>query len=223
MKPFWMLSIVVVIVVILASVGYVTSTTQGASTTQTIGGIMIPTTTGSPTPAEARQIAAAAYVFGYPLVFMDVLKEHQTAVPAPNSTLGVAPINQLARPYQAQLTAGSLVQPMPIATYDFAYANGWFNLTKEPMVLSVPASNGRYNVMTLYDEWTNVFASLGPRTTGNGSGAYAIVGPGWNGTLPPNLTKIQAPTNIVFHIEPGHSRTVLLTFLQQPHFLIISP
>ncbi len=201
MKPFWMLSIVVVIVVILASVGYVTSTTQGASTTQTIGGITIPTTTGSPTPAEARQIAAAAYVFGYPLVFMDVLKEHQTAVPAPNSTLGVAPINQLARPYQAQLTAGSLVQPMPIATYDFAYANGWFNLTKEPMVLSVPASNGRYNVITLYDEWTNVFASLGPRTTGNGSGAYAIVGPGWNGTLPPNLTKIQAPTNIVFHIE----------------------
>lgn len=117
MKPFWMLSIVVIIVVILASVGYVTSTTQNASPAQTIDGITIPTTTGSPTPAEARQIAAAAYVFGYPLVWDDVLKDHQTAVPAPNATLGVAPINQLARPYQAQLTSGSLsAQSLPFAT-----------------------------------------------------------------------------------------------------------
>jgi len=46
MKPFWMLSIVVIIVVILSSVGYVISTTQSASTNQTIGGITIPTTTG---------------------------------------------------------------------------------------------------------------------------------------------------------------------------------
>jgi len=198
MKPFWMLSIVVIIVIILSSVGYVISTTQNTSTNQTIDGITIPTTTGPPTPAEARQIAAAAYVFGYPLVWTDVYKEHQTAVPAPNATLGVAPVNQLARPYQVQLTSGSLsAQSLPFATYDWAYAQGWLNLTKEPMVLSVPASNGRYYVIAMYDAWQNVFASLGSRTTGNESGAFALVGPGWNGTLPANVTKIQAPTNTV--------------------------
>ena len=49
----------------------------------------------------------------------------------------------------------------------------------------------------MYDAWQNVFASLGSRTTGNESGAFALVGPGWNGTLPANVTKIQAPTNTV--------------------------
>jgi hypothetical protein len=35
-------------------------------------------------------------------------------VPAPNATLGAAPVNQLARPYQAQLTSGSLsAQSLP--------------------------------------------------------------------------------------------------------------
>lgn len=194
MKPFWMLSIVVIIVIILASVGYVTSTTQSASTTQTIGRITIPTTTGPPAPAEARQIAAAAYVYGYPLVFMDVYKDHQTAVPAPNATLGVAPVNQLARSYQAQATAATN-KPYPFPNTDFSGFSAWLNLTKEPMVLSVPATNGRYYVVQLTDGWMNDFPSVGPRTTGNGSGAYAIVGPGWNGTLPANVTRIQAPTN----------------------------
>ncbi|MGZ7133822.1 MAG: DUF1254 domain-containing protein [Halobacteriota archaeon] len=196
MKPFWMLSILVIIIIVLSGAGCTSPTTQSASTNQTIDGITIPATTGSPTPAEARQIAAAAYVFGYPLVWTDVYKEHQTAVPAPNATLGVAPVNQLARPYQAQLTSGSLsAQSLPFATYDWAYAQGWLNLTKEPMVLSVPAANGRYYVIAMYDAWQNVFASLGSRTTGNESGAFALVGPGWNGTLPANVTKIQAPTN----------------------------
>ncbi|MGZ4936950.1 MAG: DUF1254 domain-containing protein [Halobacteriota archaeon] len=199
MKPLWMLSILVIIIVILSSAGCITPTPQNASTNQTIDGITIPTTTGSPTPAEARQIAAAAYVYGYPLVWVDVYKDHQTVVLAPNATLGVAPINQLARPYQAQLTTASLsAQSLPFATYDWAYAQGWFNLTKEPMVLSVPASNGRYYVMTFYDAWQNVFASLGPRTTGNGSGNFALVGPRWNGTLPANVTKVQAPTSTVW-------------------------
>ena len=169
---------------------------RNVTTNQTIGGITIPTTTGPPTPAEARQIAAAAYVFGYPLVWDDVLKEHQTAVPAPNATLGAAPINQIARPYQAQLTTASLsAQSLPFATYDWAYAQEWLNLTKEPIVLSVPASNGRYYVIQPVDAWQNDLPSLGSRTTGNESGAYAFVGPGWNGTLPANVTKIQAPTN----------------------------
>ncbi|MGZ4885499.1 MAG: DUF1254 domain-containing protein, partial [Halobacteriota archaeon] len=199
MKPFWMLSILVIVVIVLFSAGCTSPTTQSTSTNQTINGIIIPTTTGSPTPAEARQIAAAAYVFGYPLVWNDVYKDHQTVVPAPNSTLGVAPINQLARPYQAQLTTASLnTQPLPFATYDFGYVQGWLNLTKEPMVLSVPAANGRYYVVQLVDAWQEDLPSLGSRTTGNESGAFALVGPGWNGTLPSNVTRIQAPTNTVF-------------------------
>ena len=140
MKPFWKLSIVVIIVLILSSIGAIA--TQNTSTNQTIGGITIPTTTGPPTPAEARQIAAATYVFGYPLVFMDVWKDHQTAVPSPDLARGVAPVNQLVRQYQAQSTAATGVSAS-YPSVDFSGILAWLNLTKEPMVLSVPASNGR--------------------------------------------------------------------------------
>ncbi len=199
MKPFWMLSVLVIIIIVLSGAGCTSPTTQSTSTNQTIDGITIPTTTGSPTPAEARQIAAAAYVFGYPLVFLDVWKDHQTAVPAPDLARGIAPINQLARLYQAQQTTAATNKPYTYPNVDFSDLGGWLNLTTEPMVLSVPAANGRYYVVQLEDGWMNAFPSLGPRTTGNGSGNFAIVGPGWNGTLPANVTKIQAPTNTVWH------------------------
>jgi hypothetical protein len=66
------------------------------------------------------------------------------------------------------------------------------------MVLSVPNTNGRYYLMPMIDAWTNTFASLGKRTTGTDAGNFAIVGPGWDGTLPVGLTKIEAPTNMVW-------------------------
>jgi hypothetical protein len=199
MKPFWMLSILVIIIIVLSSAGCTSPATQSATTNQTIDGITIPTTTGSPTPAEARQIAAAAYVFGYPLVFMDVYKDYQTAVPAPDPARGVAPINEIARPYQVPQTTAATSNPYPFPPVDFSGIGGWLNLTKEPMVLSVPAANGRYYVIQLTDGWMDDFPSLGTRTTGNESGAYAFVGPGWNGTLPSNVTRIQAPTNTVWY------------------------
>jgi hypothetical protein len=68
MKLFWMLSILIIIVVEISSAGCTSLITQSTSANQTIDGITIPTTTGSPTPSEVRQIAAAAYVYGYPLV-----------------------------------------------------------------------------------------------------------------------------------------------------------
>ena len=193
MKPFWMLSIVVIIVVILSSVGYVISTTQNTSTNQTIDGITIPTTTGSPTPAEARQIAAAAYVYGYPLVIGDVIKDVQTAVPAPLGN-GRAPINEITT---SSITATPQTMTVNLPTVDSLYTSAWLNLTKGPMVLTVPEANGRFYVAELIDGWQNSFAGLGPRTTGNGSGNFAIVGLGWNGTLPSNVTKLQSPTNTV--------------------------
>ena len=81
---------------------------------------------------------------------------------------------------------------------DTLYSIAWLNLSKEPMVLSVPTTNGRYYLMQMLDAWTNVFASPGTRTTGTGAGNFAIVGPRWNGTLPTGLTKIEAPTDMVW-------------------------
>lgn len=198
MKSFWMLTILGYIIIVIFGAGCTIPSTQGTSTNQTIDGITIPTTTGSPTPAEAQQIAAAAYVYGYPLVFIDIWKDHQTAVPSPDLARGVAPVNQLVRLYQVKPTRGPTNNPYTFPPLDFVGIPAWLNLTNEPMVLSLPAANGRYYVVQLTDAWMDDFASLGPRTTGNGSGNFAFVGPSWSGTLPSNVITVQTPTNTIW-------------------------
>ncbi len=209
MKPFLILSILIVIIIVLSSAGctdqntqttqtpQTTPTTQSTSASQTIGGITIPTTTGSPTPAEAREIAAAAYVYGYPLVYMDVLKEHQTAVPAVDPAHGVGPANQILRAYQVPIDQFQFQSAASYVITDASYVGGWLDLTEEPVVLSVPASDGRFYCIMLEDSWTNDLSSVGSRTTGDGPGDFAIVGPGWDGTIPPGMTMIRSSTNAV--------------------------
>jgi hypothetical protein len=195
-----MYGILILIIVLLSCAGCTGPDNQNAPASRTIDGITIPTTTGSPTPAEARQIAAAAYVYGYPLVFIDVWKDHQTAVASPDLARGMAPVNQLVRMYRVQPTtgAGAANNPMAYPNTDFSNIPSWLNLTKEPMVLSIPAADDRYYVVQLMDAWMDDFSSLGPRTTGNGPGNFALVGPGWNGTLPSDVIRVQAPTNTVW-------------------------
>ncbi len=67
-------------------------------------------------------------------------------------------------------------------------------------MLHVPYTNGRYYVQQLLDTYTNTFNSVGQRTTGTVEGDFAIVGPGWNSSLPPELQVIKSPINSVWII-----------------------
>jgi hypothetical protein len=49
-------------------------------------------------------------------------------------------------------------------------------------------------MMSLQDYWTDVFASVGSRTTGTEAGSFAITGPKWSGTLPSGVTEMKSPT-----------------------------
>ena len=73
---------------------------------------------------------------------------------------------------------------------------------REPLVIQVPASGGRYYLLPMLDMWTDVFACPGPRTTGTAAQQFVIVGPGWKGTINPalNLQRIDASTPYVWII-----------------------
>lgn len=148
----------------------------------------------------AAKIAAEAYIFGFPLVLMDVTREVMTAVP--NSAGRKAPINQLGHLRQfPDASFTDVVSPNVDTLYSFA----WLDLKHEPMVLSVPDADRRYYLMPLLDAWTNVFASPGSRTTGSARHAFAITGPHWRGELPVGVEQIKSPTDLVWLI--GRTQT----------------
>lgn len=148
------------------------------------------------TASAATITAQDAYIYGYPLVLMDVSRAKLTNVPHPIGA-GLAPVNQFGD-----------IKTFPDASFtdivspnaDTLYSSAWLDLAQEPVVLSVPDTNGRYYLMPMLDAWTNVFASPGKRTTGTGKGDFAITGPNWAGTLPAGLKEIKSPTDMVWII-----------------------
>lgn len=152
------------------------------------------------TPEQAEKIAEEAYIFGFPLVLMDLSKQVATNV----TTLekGRAPINHFAH---FKEFPDDRFRDVVSPNADTLYSMGWLDLAAEPLVLSLPSTDKRYYMMPLLDGWTNVFESIGTRTTGNKKGNFAIVGPGWTGKLPSGVQKIQAPTNMVWIL--GRTKT----------------
>ncbi|HEX2329438.1 MAG TPA: DUF1254 domain-containing protein [Candidatus Angelobacter sp.] len=154
----------------------------------------------SPSAADARETAIEAYIFGYPLVLMEVTRRTLTNVSSPRET--GAPMNQLCnRRTFPEPSTNTVVSPNADTLYSF----GFLDVSVEPIVLSVPDMGNRYYLMQLMDAWSNVFAAPGTRTTGNGKGDFAIAGPGWSGTLAAPLQQLQSPTALVWMV--GRTQT----------------
>jgi hypothetical protein len=81
---------------------------------------------------------------------------------------------------------------------DTLYTLAWLDLAKEPWVLSIPDARDRYYLMPMLSGWTDVFQVPGKRTTGTKAQTYAIMGPGWKGTLPGGVKEYKSPTNMVW-------------------------
>ncbi|MFN8602255.1 MAG: DUF1254 domain-containing protein [Candidatus Binatia bacterium] len=142
---------------------------------------------------EARESAIDAYIYGYPLVTMEMTRRVMTNVAAPSGTH--APMGQFA-PLRTYPTAAFRDVTAPNA--DTLYTIAWVDVSKEPWILSIPDMGDRYYLFPMLDGWTNVFQDPGKRTTGGGAQKYAIVGPGWQGTLPDGVQRYDSPTAIVW-------------------------
>lgn len=136
-----------------------------------------------------------AYIYGFPLVLMDITKNVLTATPTLTPTK--APINQLL--YKRTFPDPSFTEIVS-PNADTLYSQAWIDVSQEPIILTVPAMGDRYYLFPLLDEWTNVFFSPGTRTTGNGKGFFAITGPRWKGVLPNGVKEVKAPTDVVWMI-----------------------
>jgi hypothetical protein len=145
---------------------------------------------------EAAQIGVEAYVYGYPLVTMEMTRRHMTNVDKPIEGIG-APMGQLVR-MRKYPTAEFKQVTAPNA--DTLYVSGWIDVAKEPWVLSLPDAKGRYYLFPMLNGWTDVFQVPGTRTTGDSAQVYAITGPGWKGTLPGGVKEYKCETALVWFI-----------------------
>ncbi len=77
------------------------------------------------------------------------------------------------------------------------YGFGFMDLGPEPIILTVPNSHGRYYMVEILDAYTNAFAYAGGVATGYDGGTFALIAPGWKGTLPAGVRRIYSPTRWV--------------------------
>ncbi len=146
---------------------------------------------------EAGEIGVNAYLYLYPLVTMDVTRRQMTNIESGKKP-GYGPMNEFAH-VREYPPADMKVVVRP--NFDTLYSIAWLDLVKEPLILSVPDTDGRYYLMPLLDMWTDAFAVPGKRTTGTEAGDYAVVPDGWKGKLPKGVQRIDAPTPQVWIID----------------------
>jgi hypothetical protein len=150
--------------------------------------------TGALSEQDARDIATDAYVFGYPLVTMEMTRRVMTNVATADDKF--APMGQFARLRKFPTPADRAVTAPNV---DTLYTVAWVDVSREPYVLAFPDSKGRFFMLPMLDAWTNVFEDPGSRTTRTGFRTYAITGPSWPGSrLPPGVNPVKSRTNIVW-------------------------
>lgn len=141
---------------------------------------------------EAHEIAQEAYIYAYPMILADVTRNVMTNVAEAAGLRG--PMNQISHTRafpDASFT--DVVRP----DADTLYSVMHFDVSKEPMVFSIPDSGGRYYLLPMLDMWSDVFTAPGKRTTGTGAQTFAVVGPRWRGQLSAGMTEYRSPTAIV--------------------------
>ncbi|MCX6990435.1 MAG: DUF1214 domain-containing protein [Chlamydiae bacterium] len=145
-------------------------------------------------PKEATEewldsLSLQAATWGAPLVTMYALRDHDAVGPKakakPNT---IWRMEDISTPELSK--ESGYVTPNVNVIYGF----GFMDLRTDPIILEAPNSSDRYYMIEIVDMWTNAFAYVGGKSTGYGGGKYALVSPGWKGTLPKGIQRIDCPT-----------------------------
>ena len=143
-----------------------------------------------PVQISPQQAALDAYAYGIPLMEFNRVAAAQTSVTVPDA-IGDAPVNQFGN---ARILADARERVIVAPNNDTLYTLAHVDLSATALVLHVPAiAHHRYFAFEFLDPYTNVFAYVGTRTTGQQGDTFLITGPGFRGRIPPGMRRIRSP------------------------------
>ncbi|MDP1737676.1 MAG: DUF1254 domain-containing protein [Caulobacter sp.] len=115
---------------------------------------------------DRRAAAREAWLYVLPLIEIAALRTVSQAAGTPLNSFGMM-----------RRLADHRARAVTTPNNDTFYATCQIDLTNGPVTLTIPPSGDRYLSLQLMDAWSNSFAVLGTRTTGNDGGTYTLVGP----------------------------------------------
>ncbi|MET8798842.1 DUF1254 domain-containing protein [Nocardia sp. NPDC004568] len=141
----------------------------------------------SGTPSARREVAADAYIFGYPMILIDTFRRRALDYVSTNRFQHTSSL-----PPASQRTVVRI-------DLDNLYSVAWLDLRKEPVLFEVPEIRDRYWVMQVLDAWSNTVSTpsnVRPEVEPGASPpyTYAVTGPGWAGKLPAGVVQLTVPT-----------------------------
>ena len=135
-----------------------------------------------------------AYTYAFPLVIMDATRATSINTVEPDAAR--APINQISHSDQlADASFKTVVTP----NVDTVYSKAWLDLSETALVFHKPEAD-RFLSIEILDAYTNSAAILGTGGDTQAARTSALVGPGWEGALPDELTRVDLPTDSVFMV-----------------------
>lgn len=152
-----------------------------------------PSLTQSSSTENDYDIGIKAYMYAYPMVLLETTR--MQSVMTDNILYNM---RNFADPSETDV-----VRPNIDTLYTIAY----LNLSNGPLFLEVPNMGtlpgqevkDRFFMIQLMDWWSDTFADIGTRTSGNSAQTYMIVGPDWAGANPNmQVNMIKSPTNRVW-------------------------
>lgn len=143
--------------------------------------------------AEAFYLGTNAIVWGYPAVQFEQLMRGRTSPDIVARGNPQSAVNQFGLVRELR---GPEYKQIATPNNDTIYAQAFADVSLEPLVVTVPAVDAaRYYSFQLWDPNGDTFGYIGSRATGREAGSFAFVGPGWQGTLPEGVARIDTPCN----------------------------
>ncbi|MEV5845362.1 DUF1254 domain-containing protein [Streptomyces sp. NPDC051985] len=145
----------------------------------------------------AYTLGEQAFVYGFPYIYNAQLRHDWVTRPRNPATVPYAAVNHF---WHAERLLDATYRDGGCPNNDTLYSAAWVDVGSEPVILSHPDMGDRYFTFELVGITSDNFDYVGQRTTGSGAGAFALVGPHWQGGLPAGvrpLTKAPSPWILV--------------------------